>query len=89
MRGFRVVGEKEEPAGTGPERVEGGVGLEEVRAVGPEGAVPGAVDSAVDEGDGFSGVEEQGGAGGELAIDEDEVVAAGVEVLGLEDVKGQ
>ena len=52
--------------------------------VGPEAAEPGAVDAAVDEVDGGLTVEEQGGAGGEFAVDGDEVagVALGFDGLG-------
>ena len=60
VRAVGVIGEQEEAAGAGPELVEGGVGFEDGGGVGPEAAVPGAVDAAVDEVDGLAGVEEQG-----------------------------
>ena len=69
-----VVGEEEDAAGACPELVEGGFGLEDVGGVGPEAAVPEAVDASVEEMDLLAGVEDQRGAGGELAIEEDEVV---------------
>ena len=69
MRLVGVVGEEEEALGAGPELVEGGVVFEDVWGVGPEAAEPWAVDAAVDEVDRLAGVEEQGGAGGEFAVD--------------------
>jgi len=79
-----VVGEKEDAVGAVPEGMEVGVGGEDVGAVGPEAAEPGAVDVAVDEQDRLAGVEEQRGAGGEFAVDEDEIagLAGGGDVEG-------
>ena len=51
--------------------------------------IPGAVDAAVDEMDGLAGVEEQGGAGGEFAVDDDEVVGLRVGALVGEDGVGE
>jgi len=67
------VGQQKDAAGARPEAVEGCVVIEDGGGVWPEAAVPGAVDAAVDEVRGLAGVEEQGGAGGELAVDENEV----------------
>ena len=80
-----VVGEEEDAAGAGPELVEGGVAFEDGGRVGPEAAVPEAVDAAVDEMDLLAGVEDQSGACGEFAVDEDKVVRARVRLLGLID----
>ena len=84
MRVGGVVGEEEDAAGAGPELAEGVFGLEDVWGVGPEAAVPEAVDAAVDEMDLLAGVEDQRGAGGEFAVDDDEVVGVGL-LLGLVD----
>ena len=46
--GGGVVGEEEDATGTGPELAEAVFGLEDVRGVGPEAAVPEAVDVSVD-----------------------------------------
>jgi len=67
------VGEEEDAAGAGPEAVEGGVVVEDGGGVRPEAAVPGAVNAAVDEVRGLAGVEEKRRAGGQFAVDEDEV----------------
>src|SRR6185437_6855042 len=68
-----MVGEQEDAVGAGPKAGEVGVGEEDVWGVRPEASEPGAVDAAVDEERGLACVEEQRGAGGELAVDEDEV----------------
>ena len=71
-----------------PEGVEIGVVEEDVGVAGPEGAgpktsKPRAVDATVDEEDRLAGVEEQGGAGGEFAVDEDEIAGLAFLVDGL------
>jgi len=86
--GCGVVGEEEDALGAGPEGAEGGFGFEDGGGVGPEAAVPGAVHATFDEVDGLPGVEEQGGAGGELAVDEDEVGGRAVWRLGVEVLLG-
>ena len=60
LAGGGVGGEEEDAAGAGPERVEGGFGFEDGGGVGPEAAVPEAVDAAVDEMDLLAGVEDEG-----------------------------
>src|SRR5580704_19746702 len=54
-----VVGHKEDAAGAGPELVEGVFGLEDVGGVGPEAAVPEAVDVDAEEMDLVLGVEDE------------------------------
>ena len=84
-----VVGEQEKAAGAVPECLKGLFGLEDGWGVRPEAAEPWAVDAAVYEVDGLAGVEEQGGGGGQFAVDEDEVAGAGGDLLGFEDDVGQ
>ncbi len=55
-----VVGEEEDTAGAGPELAEGLFCVEDAWGVGPEAAVPEAVDAAVDEMDLLAGVEDEG-----------------------------
>jgi len=62
--GGGFVGEEKDAAGAGPELVESGFGLEDAGRIGPEAAVPEAVDAAVDEMNLLAGVEDQRGAGG-------------------------
>ena len=66
-----VVGHKEDAAGAGPELVESVFGFEDLGGVGPEAAVPEAVDLSAEEVDLLAGVEDEGGAGGEFAIEDD------------------
>ena len=87
--GGGVVGEEEDAAGAGPELVERGFGFEDGGGVGPEGAVPEAVDAAVDEMDLLAGVEDEGGAGGEFAVEDDEVVGGRSRLLGACDGEGE
>ena len=71
-----VIGEEEDTAGTGPELTEGVFCLKDMGGVGPEAAVPEAVDAAVDQVDLLAGVEDQRGAGGEFSVDDDEVAGS-------------
>ena len=66
-----VVGHEEDAAGAGPELVESVFGLEDVGGVGPEAAVPEAVDVSAQEVDLLLGVEDEGGPGGEFAVEDD------------------
>ena len=72
--GGGVVGEEEDAARAGPELAEAVFGFEDVRGVGPEAAVPEAVDVAIDEVDLVGGVEDERGARGEFAVEDDEIV---------------
>jgi hypothetical protein len=68
-----LIGQEKEAALTGPEMAEGIVSFEDVRSVGPEAAVPRAVNATVHQVHRFLRVEEQRGASGELTIDENKV----------------
>ena len=58
--GGGVVGEEEDAARAGPEVAEAVFGLEDARGVGPEAAVPEAVDVSAQEMDLLLGVEDEG-----------------------------
>jgi len=66
-----VVGHKEDAAGAGPELVEGIFGFEDLWGVGPEAAVPEAVDVSSEKVDLLLGVEDESRAGGEFAVEDD------------------
>ena len=68
--------------------MEGVLCLEDRWGVGPEAAVPEAVDAAVDEMNLLAGVEDQSRAGGEFAVDDDEVVWPRLGALGFVDGEG-
>ena len=87
-----VVGHKEDAAGAGPELVEGIFGFEDLWGVGPEAAVPEAVDVSSEKVDLLLGVEDESRAGGEFAVEDDLVggldagsVDGEGEVFGAED----
>jgi len=71
--GCGVIGEQEDTLAAGPELAERGFVFKDVGRIRPEAAVPQSIDVAVDEVDLLTGVEEQRGAGGEFAVEDDEV----------------
>src|SRR5580765_8376865 len=66
-----IVGEEEDAARSGPQTMQRLLALEDARRVGPEAAVPEAIDVAVDQMYLVVRVEDQRGAGGELAVEDD------------------
>ena len=82
--GGGVVGEEEDAAGAGPQLAEAVFGLEDVGSVGPEAAEPEAVDVAVDEVDLVAGVEDERGARGEFAVEDDEIVGLNASLVDCE-----
>ena len=71
-----VEGEQEDALGAGPGLAESFVGSEYGRGIGPEGAIPEAVDAPVDEVDLPASIEDQGGAGGEFALLDEQAIGA-------------